>query len=173
MKTAKEKWHSMLSGGDLRSIGGANEVITRIHTQEDFDTLFGFLHSRDRLLVMRAADAIEKITRKQGFYLDKHKESLLKLAAKATDKELKWHLAQLMPRLKLSDDETAAVFGLLEKWALDKIESKIVRANSVQALYEISGGNELLTKSFDEIRAALKKENVPSINARIKQLQGR
>ena len=171
METIRDKIKIMLNVGDLRSIGGSNEVVMFIHNQEDFDTLFSYLYDSDRLVVMRAADSIEKISKKHSFYLDKHKSSLLDLISNAKDKELKWHLAQLIVRLNLNDDEKKNVFKILKKWLLNKNESKIVRVNSIQALYEISFNDELLTESFDEIIESIKLENISSIIARIKKLK--
>ena len=161
----------LLDGGDLRSIGGSNEVTMLIKSQEDFDVLFSYLYDSNRLIVMRAADSIEKISRKHSSYLSKHKPSVLDFMADAKDKEFKWHLAQLASRMELNGDEKNRVFEILKKWLLDKDEGKIVRANSLEALYEISRGNELLIVSFDEILDTIKAENIPSINARIKKLK--
>jgi hypothetical protein len=46
---------------------------------------------------MRAADAIEKITLQHPEYLVKYKDDLLELCYVAKHKELKWHLALLIP----------------------------------------------------------------------------
>ena len=173
MEIIGDKLEAMLNGGDLRSIGEANEVVKLIHNQEDFDTLFGFLHNSDRLIVMRAADSIEKASKTHNSYLDKHKFTLLDLMSTATDKELKWHLAQLIVRLKLNDDEKSNMFEILKKWLLNKNESKIVRANSIQALYEISCNNESLTADFEKIVNIIKSENTPSLSARIRKLKMR
>ena len=105
MEPLEEKIYALLNGGDLRSISGSNEVAMLIHSQNDFDMLFCFLSDSNRIIVMRAADSIEKVSRRHSAYLDKHKTVLLGMIADATDKELKWHLAQLVPRLKLDDDE--------------------------------------------------------------------
>jgi len=40
-----------LKGGDLRSIVNANEVLLLIKTQADFDELFQYLFSNDRLII--------------------------------------------------------------------------------------------------------------------------
>ena len=173
METIRDQINILLNGRDLRSIGGSNDVIALIHNQEDFDLLFSYLYNHNRVMVMRAVDAIEKISRQHRSYLDKHKSSLLGLIADAKDKELKWHLAQLVSRLKLNDDEKNKVFEILKQWVLNQKESKIVRVNSIQALYEISDNSELLGESFDEILNVVKEENIPSINARIKQLKAR
>jgi hypothetical protein len=68
-----------LQGGDLRSIADVEQVVPLIKTQKTFDELFSCLDSDDRLIVMRAADAIEKITRDHPEYLDSHKIRLIRL----------------------------------------------------------------------------------------------
>ena len=171
MEPLKEKIYALLNGGDLRSISGSNEVAMLIHSQNDFDVLFDFLNDSSRIIVMRAADSIEKVSRRHSTYLDKHKTVLLGMIADATDKELKWHLAQLVPRLKLDDDEKNNAFEIFKRWLLNENESNIVRVNSIQALYELSYNSKSSKKSFDEILISIEKENIPSINARIRKLK--
>jgi len=167
MKTFLE----LLSGGDLRSIGKSNDAVTLIKCQDDFDVLFGFLFDKDRKVVMRAADALEKVTLNNHQYLQKHKTRLIQLCFKAVDKELKWHLALLASRLKLTKDELESVRELLTRWALNKDESKIVRVNSIQAMFEILRLDENCEEEFKRILFSLEKQNIPSINARIRKLR--
>ena len=169
MKTKDLK--AYLSGGDLRSIGSVNELLPLIKTQNDFDELFVYMFSEDRLLVMRAADAVEKITLTKPDYLDKHKQNILKLLGASKDKELKWHLALLASRIKYTAKEFVEVFKVLTIWAEDKTESKIVRVNSLQSLYNLSRENKELRKDFKTLIDKISKENIPSINARLKKFQ--
>jgi len=157
-----------LQGGDLRSIAGVEQLVPLIKTQKDFDELFFCLYSEDRLTVMRTADAIEKITKYHPAFLDPHKSRLITLLGTASGKELKWHLAILTSRLDLTKNELLLVWDRMAGWARDKSESKIVRVNSLQALFELSRNNNALMKDFENILRDLKKENIPSINARIK-----
>ena len=90
----------LLSGGDLRSVGNVDSVIAQIKSQEDFDELFLYLFHPDRLVVMRAADAIEKIAAEKPSYLMKHKNQIIELCYSAFRKEVRWHLALLIPRLR-------------------------------------------------------------------------
>ena len=72
MESLKEKIYVLLGGGDLRSISGSNEVELFIHNQNEFDVLFNFLNDNRRIIVMRAADSIEKVSRRHAAYMDKH-----------------------------------------------------------------------------------------------------
>lgn len=70
----------------------------------------------------------------------------------------------------LDVNEADIVWDSLCKFALNKNESKIVRVNSLQALFDISRKSPQYEKQFSELVLALSKESVPSINARIRKL---
>lgn len=161
----------LLKDGDLRSIGKANEVVKEVKNQSDFDTLFNGLFNSDRKIVMRSADAIEKITIENSGYLSKHKKKVLLLCTTAKDKELKWHLALIVTRIKLSKKEFGKVWQTLTHWATDKNESKIVRVNSIQGLDNLLRQNQELRQDFEITLNELEGENIPSITARIKKLK--
>ncbi len=161
---------SYLTGGDLRSTGKVDQLVDLITEQDDFDILFRYLQSSDRLIVMRAADAVEKLTRQTPQFLIAHKAAYIDLLRVAENKELKWHLAQLANRFDYDDAELAGVWQCLKSWTEDKTCSKIVRVNALQALYDLAKDNAYFKAQFKIIVDRLKSENVPSINARIRKL---
>lgn len=165
------RFTTKLIGGDLRSIGKSNEVVGNVKSQKDFDLLFLGLFNPDRKVVMRAADAIEKITSMNGKFLFRHKKKILVLCSNAVNKELKWHLALIVPRLDLSKKEFENTWEILMKWAKDQKESKIVRVNAIQGLFNLTKQNNASLSSFNETLIQIGKENIPSLNARIKILQ--
>jgi len=160
-----------LQGGDLRSIGISEKLLKLIKNQKDFDILFNYLNNSNRLISMRAADAIEKITIKHPQYLKSHKKEILQLTSKPIEKELKWHLALLIPRLNLTIKEIEGQWEILQTWASNTSESKIVRVNSLQALYELSNKSPDLILEFNTIINQIESEKIPSINARIRKFQ--
>jgi hypothetical protein len=161
------QFEKILSGGDLRSLGKGSSVIFKIKNQNDFDELFKQLFHKDRFVVMRAADIIEKLTIRNPQYLTKHKKEILELYNVANDKELKWHLALLIPRLHLDNKEFGNAWNTLTNWAKDKTNSRIVRVNSIQGLFEMVKQKSELEEEFNLTLSELEKENIPSINARI------
>ena len=161
----------LLKGGDLRSIGQSSKVISLIKNQESFNELFKQLFHNDRKVVMRAADAIEKITLSNPNYLKQHKDEILILCDAAKNIELKWHLALLVSRVSLTKNEVAKVWQLLTNWATDKKESKIVRVNSIQGLFDLLTVHKELKQNFDQTIKEIAKETTPSINARIRKLK--
>lgn len=160
---------SYLTGGDLRSVGGVDELVRLIDGQDDFDVLFEYLHSDERLIVMRTADAVEKVTRDGPHLLQSHKDELFACLHSATHKEFKWHLAQLVSRLSLTETEVDTVWDVLSSWATDPSESRIVRVNALQALHDLTLEYETYETTFDQIVESVRSEDVPSIQARIRQ----
>lgn len=165
------KYQDILKGGDLRSIGDANKIVQLVKNQNEFDELFIGLTDADRKVVMRTADAIEKITIDNSDYLQKHKNQLLQFCKTATYIELKWHLALLISRVSLTEKELGHIWQILTNWAKDKHESKIVRVNSIQGLFNLLKQQPELIQDFNLTLVTVEKEKIPSINARIKKIK--
>lgn len=158
----------LLAGGDLRSLGKSKAVISGIKKQSDFDMLFERIFHKDRIAVMRAADIIEKVTINNPQFLSKHKLAIIALSETDMNKELKWHLAQLIPRLALNKTELSKAWSTLTKWVKNKSDSRIVRVNAIQGLFELSKVENDLIKDLKLTLLEVEAENIPSINARIR-----
>src|SRR5271166_4404138 len=92
-----------LKGGDLRSLGDSHELVEDVSEHpEMFGDLFANLFDADRLVRMRAADAVEKVTRERPQLLQPWKGPLLEQISAIEDKEVRWHVAQMLPRLSLT-----------------------------------------------------------------------
>lgn len=159
----------MLQGVDLRSVGGSDEVARAVRNQSEFDALFGLLSDKDRVVVMRAADAIEKITRSRAHLLQSHRQQIIQLMNTAGDKELKWHLAQLVPRIH-PGKQVAIVWTILEQWLRNSAESRIVRVNALQALFELYRINPDLENPFRQALHFAEQQPVASLQARARKI---
>lgn|SRR5690606_33611928 len=164
------KLMQLLSGGDLRSIGNSESLVSAVQSQVDFDNLFALLYHPERIIVMRVADTIEKITATRPELLATHKGSIFELIHQAKNKELKWHLALLIPRLSLDQQELAQAWDILRDWAKDQTNSRIVRVNSTQGLFELMKWDSRRREEFLHLLEELQKEKIPSLTARIKKL---
>lgn len=126
-----------LQGSDRRSIGKANQVATQIlHQPNLFPQLVELLWHDDPIIRMRAADAAEKISAKNPAFLQPHKSALLGLAAEATQPELRWHLALMLPRLKLTNLERTRTIATFRTYLNDR--SSIVKTFALQSLFDLS-----------------------------------
>lgn len=127
-----------LEGGDRRSIGAVPRIVERMLADpRRFPTLLRGMAAPNALVCMRCADAVEKITRAHPEYLALHKRWLIRFAATAQQQELRWHLAQILPRLPLRSAERRRVKQILESYLRDR--SRIVKTLAMQGLADIAG----------------------------------
>jgi hypothetical protein len=162
---------SQLSGGDLRSIGKTNQVVKRVLADKIlFDDLFAGLLQDNPVIRMRVADAVEKITKINPEWLGPYKLIILKKLVLIENKEIRWHMAQIIPRLKLTKAERVRVSKILFEWLLNKKESKIVRVMALQSLADISANDNQLRKTLIEELREIGKSEAPSLKSRSKKI---
>jgi hypothetical protein len=126
-----------LTGGDPRSLGRAEDVANEVLAHpERFGELIGAVLHPDPMVGMRAADAAEKVTRQAPALLGPHKRLLLERIAPHPRPEIRWHAAQMLPRLDLTRDEREQVLAILAGYLADP--SRIVAANAVSALADLA-----------------------------------
>jgi hypothetical protein len=163
----------LLIGKDLRNIRANSIVVQSVRDQFTFDGLFSLMFHHERPLAMRAAEAVERITRRHKAFLTPHKDQLLGILKTADRKELKWHIAQLIPRVNWLAGELNDVWHILTFWARNPHESKIIRANALQALAEIAARFPERKADFERTMKLMEREPIPSIQARIRKLADR
>lgn len=126
-----------LRGGDRRSIGRSEEVVREIlRNPRLFSRVFEGMVHPDPVIRMRAADAIEKVTVERPDLLQPFKERILREVAAVDQKEVRWHVALILPRLRLAPREQNRALAILLHYLKD--ESKIVRTFSMQALADMA-----------------------------------
>ncbi|NOT99360.1 MAG: hypothetical protein HOO97_09770 [Sideroxydans sp.] len=127
----------MLQGGDRRSIGRSNEVVALVlEKPESFDVLMSGMKLDDPLVAMRCADAAEKITVLHPEYLQPYKRVLIDELSKVEQKEVRWHVAAMLPRLPLTSKEQQRVIEILLAYTNDR--SSIVKTLAMQALADLA-----------------------------------
>ena len=144
-----------LGGGDRRSIGKANRIVALVlKTPELFDDVMRGLRDGDPLIQMRCADVAEKVSAARPDWLQRHKRDILLLASKVQAKEVRWHMAQMVPRLRLTAGDRQKVIALLFEYFKD--ESRIVKTCAMQALFDMSRSDRRLrSRVVPVLRAAL------------------
>ena len=85
---------------------------------------------------MRCADAMEKASLQHPDCLQPNKKKYIHEFALIEQQEVRWHLAQIFPRLNLTFEERAVVIKILMTYINDK--SNIVKTFSMQALTDLS-----------------------------------
>jgi hypothetical protein len=140
-----------LSGGDRRSIGKSNLVVGMV------------LDVR-----MRCADVAEKISAVHPDWLSSHKKTLFGLAAKSAEKELRWHLAQMLPRLNLDRKERRKSVEIMQVYLSD--QSSIVKTFAMQALADFAINDVTLRRKLLPQFEEFAQNGSPAMRARARKL---
>jgi HEAT repeat protein len=158
-----------LKGGDRRSVGNSGEMVRRVSSNPSlFGDLFAGLFDDDRVIRMRAADAVEKVTRQRPDLLQPWKKPILEQLSGLPEKELRWHIAQLIPRLTLTSTEQGTAVEILLGYLAD--ESSIVRTCSMQALADLALHDTRLRSQVAPLIVRLTKTGTPAMRSRGRKL---
>jgi len=158
-----------LEGGDRRSIGRVEEVVAQVLNDPSlFKVVFNGMFSHDPLVRMRSADAVEKITARRPEYLQPYKKRLIQHVAKIDQQEVRWHVAQMFPRLELNREEQAVVVEVLLHYLNDK--SKIVKTFSMQALADFAERDASLRTKVIKLLEELTTTGSPAMRSRGRKL---
>jgi len=160
---------TILSGGDRRTIGRSDQVAAMVSNDPKlFPRLIAGLWSADPLVRMRSADATEKVTRKNPGLLRSYKKELLGLLSEATQQELRWHLALMVPRLPLNPKERALAIITLTNYLDDR--SSIVRTFALQSLADLAQDDPDTRAEVIEILRKSTRTGTPAMKARSRKL---
>ncbi len=117
---------------------------------------------------MRAADAAEKVSAVRPELLKPHKVELLGLLVETEQIELRWHLAQIVPRLQLNEVEIRRAAETLQHYLQDR--SSIVRTFALQGLADISQNHAALRKRVRELLEESARTGTAAMKARARKL---
>ena len=158
-----------LWGGDRRSIGRSNEVISRaLRNPSLFPILFSGLYSDNEILRMRVADAMEKVTTQRPDLLSPFRAAMLRDVARIAQQEVRWHLAQMLSRLRLTPHEGRTAVQSLRTFLQDR--SSIVKTSSMQALADIARRDTGLRGEVIRQIQGLTRTGTPAMRAPGKKL---
>jgi HEAT repeat protein len=129
------------------------------------------LDNRDPVVRARAADALEKLTAGKPGLLSPFKADILRLDRRSRQQEVRWHLAQMLPRLSLRPVETLAAFSLLEGYLEDR--SVIVKVCAMQAMFELSLREPALRSRLRALVETSCRAGAPAMRARGRKLLAR
>ncbi len=159
----------ILQGGDRRSIGESNQVAASIlRSPQRLPELIECLWSEDPIVRMRAADTAEKVSVKRPDLLHPCKAELLGLADEATQAELRWHLALMLPRLSLTAAERGRAKSTLQRYLSDR--SSIVKTFALQGMAELAKGDVSSEAEMIDLLERACRTGTPAMKARSRKL---
>lgn len=158
-----------LSGGDRRSTGRSDEIVAVVLADPAlFGQLIAGLSNPDPLIRMRTADAAEKVTLQRPELLQPYKEQLLDQVSAIEQQEVRWHVAQMLPRMELSPAERRQALNILLGYLED--ESKIVKTFTMQGLADLAQQDPTLRDEVIPVLVELTASGSPAMRSRGRQL---
>ena len=165
----RQKIAAMLEGTDRRSIGHAADA-ARLVLKEPrrFRQLIECLWDENPVVRMRAADAAEKVSARKPRLLDRYKTELLGLLAEVEQIELRWHLALMVPRLRLTASERQRAAAALQRYLEDR--SSIVKTFALQGLVDLLRNDASLRSRVKQLLEEAVQSGTPAMKARARKL---
>lgn len=158
-----------LAEGDMRSKGRSEQIVKEVLKKPTlFPDLIDALDNAHPGVRMRALDAIEKITRRQPELLQPFKQKILGLLTGSNQQEVRWHLAQIVPRLSLTAKERERSFVTLEAYLNDK--SSIVRTFAMQAMADLAESDPAYRPRAVRVMKTALKSGTPAMQSRARKL---
>ena len=137
-----------------------------------FPQLIAGLSSEDAVVRMRAADAAEKVTRKRKDLMGRYKRSLLVLMGVEKQREVRWHLAVMIPRLHLNGEEREWAMWMLEEYLQDG--SSIVKTFALEGMADVARQyrDEKMRRRVLETLRQAERSGTAAMKARSRKLLG-
>jgi hypothetical protein len=143
-----------LQGTDRRSIGRSEEVVGDVLADpSQFRVVFDAMLVPDPVVRMRAADAVEKITRRRPDLLQGLENRVLYDLAATGQPEVRWHVAQLAARLALTPPQRARAI--------------------MQALADLAEQDEQMRRWVRPLLAELTRTGTPAMSSRGRKVLAR
>lgn len=169
VRAGKTTFASLLAGGDRRSLGRASDAVALV--LQDPARLAELVHclwSDEAVVRMRAADAVEKVSRERPELLHAFKAELLGLAGESRQQEVLWHLAQIIPRLRLTRTERQRGIAQLKEYMQDG--SAILRTLALQSLGDMAGDDPALREEVINLIEEALHSGTAAMKARARKL---
>jgi hypothetical protein len=160
----------LLEGKGRIATGRAEEVAALVLAQPPrVEKILECLWDDDPGVVNRAAQALERVTRKGEprllARLNSWKTSLLGLLAEAVENKLRWHLAFIVPRLRLTRLECDRAAAVLQSWLEDE-SSSIVKTMALQGLVDLTRQEPALLPTVLDLLRVHGRSGTPAMRAR-------
>ncbi|MGO9317949.1 MAG: hypothetical protein ACLPXT_07180 [Terracidiphilus sp.] len=179
---ASETIRSMLAVGRNRiSSGRTAEVVNLVRaTPKKVAQLTKCLWDEDPSVAMRAADALEKLTRRRSPVADEIQKSILEtlqgswkapligLLAETNENKLRWCLAQVVTRLTLTVPECRRVAKTLLSYLDD--QRSIVKTMALQGLADLTRQDSSLLPEVVDLLNIHSRSGTPAMRARGRML---
>jgi len=165
----RETIRAKLAAGKRLASGGTGEIAALVLEQpRKASQLIECLWDEDPGVANRAADALDWVSQERPSVLASWKDLLLGLLTEATEIKLRWKLAIMVPRLKLTPQESRRTADLLQSWLEDK--SSIVKTWALQGLADLTRQDKTLLPEVLDLLRIYGRTGTPAMQARIRHM---
>ena len=127
------------------------------------------LGASDPVVVLRAADAVEKLSRVIPKRMMSHRSTLIRVAAHTTDAAVRWNLIQTLTRLPCPKRSAPGFARRLEVWYLVD-RSAIVRTCALDALVTMAADDARLRPTARRVFDDASRSGSAAVRARARRL---
>lgn len=129
----------LLASGGSRGLGNCVRVVELVERDERaIASLVESMDDTDCTIAARAADVLEEATEERPELLAPYKKKLLAHLRNDDIADVRWHIAQMIPRLSLTVAERKRALAKLEEWMAEG--NAFVRVAAMQSAVDIAAG---------------------------------
>jgi hypothetical protein len=165
------RFTEMLTGGDRRSAGAADQVAAMAAEPGAFADLWPLLSHPDPVVRMRAADAAEKASRARPELVAQFADDLMTGRLEDGSPELTWHLLPMAARLPLQPEQTGRLMRRCEEAVLNH-PSHIVQAEALSAAFRLAADDRRMLARVRNLAREAAKSPSQALAARARALLG-
>ncbi|MFN8590177.1 MAG: hypothetical protein U0031_01865 [Thermomicrobiales bacterium] len=153
----------------MRSPGAADAVAHDVLTEPALTPVLVALMQDDApLLRMRAADALEKVSRQRPDLVAPFASLLVREIGALPQQEVRWHIALMLPRLDIPAGLRGDAVALLQRYLADR--SRIVVAEALSALAFFAADDPALHEWLVPVLNEYAVNGAPSARVRARRL---
>ena len=133
-----------------------------------FEAVFDGLFHAEKVVRMRSADVIEKVTQSNHDLLSDYTTIIISILSTTEQQEVCWHMAQIAPRLICNESEENEIIESLKMCLLHK--SKIVQVSAMESLATIAVRNDSMLGEVTDMIVKHMESGSPAVQSRGRKL---
>jgi hypothetical protein len=160
----------LLSVGTITSAGGAGVVIDMVkENQKLLGEIFNLFLDKDPVVAMRSSYVFMKLSKSNRDLILPFRTLIIDNLPRYVQKEVRWHIPQILLVMDLSDQEKEITYNTLMSWAEGK-DGNIVVYYSLEAAFNIAKGNNQLLANFIPRLKNINKTDAKIVKNRCKKI---
>ena len=159
-----------LTGGTRISVGESEAVVKKALSSSALrDEIYDLFLDDDPVVAMRASYVAMKLAQTDPSTAQEFKKLLLKNLSHYTQQEVRWHVPQLLVRLKLTAAERRKAYEVVMEWS-ETDASKIVAYYGLQAAADFAEVDDALLEDFIPRLRKLNARGAKTVSNRCKKI---